>query len=170
MSMLAYDDLPDVQRSVKARPLFAMRLSVRPLQVVGETPVGVRRIGVVFGGVFEGERLSGEVLDGGSDWQILRPDSVLTLDVRLVLKTTDGAVIGMTYRGLRHGASMCCNGSIAVSASIPRATTSASIRCSRRHRQSTTGSTASSASASVTAMPMGRSTACSRFCEVICRR
>ena len=25
--------------------------------------------------------------------------------VRLVLKTTDGAVIGMTYRGLRHGAS-----------------------------------------------------------------
>jgi len=75
MSTLAYDNLPDVQRSVKARPLFAMRLSVRPLQVVGETPVGVRRIGVVFGGVFEGERLSGEVLDGGSDWQILRPDA-----------------------------------------------------------------------------------------------
>jgi len=63
MSTLAYDNLPDVQRSVKARPLFAMRLSVRPLQVVGETPVGVRRIGVVFGGVFEGGRLSGEVLD-----------------------------------------------------------------------------------------------------------
>jgi hypothetical protein len=101
MSTLAYANLPDVQRSVKARPLFAMRLSVRPLQVVGEAPAGVRRIGEVFGGVFEGERLSGEVLDGGSDWQILRPDSVLTLDVRLVLKTTDGAVIGMTYRGLR---------------------------------------------------------------------
>ena len=105
MSTLAYDNLPDVQRSVKARPLFAMRLSVRPLQVVGATPVGVRRIGVVFGGVFEGERLSGEVLDGGSDWQILRPDGVLTLDVRLVLKTADGAEIAMTYRGLRHGAS-----------------------------------------------------------------
>ena len=104
MATLAYDNLPDVQRSVKARPLFAMRLSVRPMQVVGPTPAGVRRIGVVFGGVFEGERLSGEVLDGGSDWQILRPDSVLTLDVRLVLKTSDGAQIGMTYRGLRHGA------------------------------------------------------------------
>jgi hypothetical protein len=41
MSTLAYDNLPDVQRSVKARPLFAMS----PLQVVGGTPAGVRRIG-----------------------------------------------------------------------------------------------------------------------------
>lgn len=105
MSKLAYDNLPDVQKSLKTRPLFAMRLSVRPLQVVGETPAGVRRIGVVFGGVFEGERLSGEILDGGSDWQILRSDGVLTLDVRLVLRTTDGAMIDMTYCGLRHGAS-----------------------------------------------------------------
>lgn len=105
MSTLAYANLPDVQKSVTTRPLFAMRLSVRPPQVVGETPGGVRRVGVVFGGVFVGERLSGEILDGGSDWQILRPDGVLTLDVRVVLKTTDGALIGMTYRGLRHGAS-----------------------------------------------------------------
>jgi hypothetical protein len=105
MSILGFDDLPDVLKSIKTRPLFTMRLNVRQLQVVGETPAGVRRIGVVFGGAFEGERLSGEVLDGGSDWQTLRPDGVLTLDVRLVLKTTDGAMIGMTYRGLRHGTS-----------------------------------------------------------------
>ena len=104
MSTLSFDGLPDVQKAVKTRPLFAMRLSVRPLQVVGETPGGVRRIGVVFGGVFEGERLSGEILDGGSDWQIARPDGALTLDVRIVLKTNDGAMIGMTYQGLRHGA------------------------------------------------------------------
>ena len=26
-----------------------------------------------------------------------------TLDVRLVLKTGDGALVGMTYRGMRHG-------------------------------------------------------------------
>ena len=39
MSTLTYDNLPDVQRSVKARPLFAIRLSVRPLQVVTVAPV-----------------------------------------------------------------------------------------------------------------------------------
>ncbi len=43
------------------------------------------------------------VLPGGADWIILRPDGAMTLDVRLVLETDDGATIGMTYRGMRHG-------------------------------------------------------------------
>ena len=97
------DDLPEVLTAVKTRPLLVMHLNVRKLQIVGATPNSFRRIGVVFGGSFEGERLSGEVLDGGSDWQTVRADGATTLDVRLVLKTTDGAHIGMVYRGLRHG-------------------------------------------------------------------
>jgi hypothetical protein len=80
-----------------------MRLDVRKLQIIGATPSSYRRIGVVPGGMFEGERLSGEVLEGGSDWQAVRPDGSTTLDVRLVLRTKDDALIGMTYRGLRHG-------------------------------------------------------------------
>lgn len=40
-----------------------MRLDVRKLQIVGATPGAYRRIGVVPGDSFEGERLSGEVLD-----------------------------------------------------------------------------------------------------------
>ena len=80
-----------------------MCLDVRPLQIVGATPGVHRRIGVVPGGTFEGERLSGEVLEGGSDWQAVHRDGSITLDVRLVLRTTDGALIGMTYRGVRHG-------------------------------------------------------------------
>jgi Protein of unknown function (DUF3237) len=43
------------------------------------------------------------VLDGGSDWQAVRNDGATTLSVRLVLKTKDDALIGMTYRGVRHG-------------------------------------------------------------------
>jgi hypothetical protein len=97
------DDLPGILREVRTRPLFVMRLDVRPLQIVGETPGVYRRVGVVPGGAFEGERLSGEVLEGGSDWQAVRADGSTTLDVRLVLKTIDGALIGMTYRGVRHG-------------------------------------------------------------------
>jgi hypothetical protein len=54
-------------------------------------------------GSFEGERFSGEVLDGGKDWQTVRPDGTTTLNVRLVLKTTDEALIGMAYRGIRYG-------------------------------------------------------------------
>ena len=103
MSGISFEALPETLKAIRTRPLFVMRLDVRKLQIVGETPGGTRRIGIVFGGSFEGERLSGEVLDGGNDWQVVRGDATTTLDVRLVLKTTGGAMIGMTYRGLRHG-------------------------------------------------------------------
>ncbi|MDB5406184.1 MAG: hypothetical protein JWL84_1096 [Rhodospirillales bacterium] len=105
MSTSLNEDLPEVLKTVRTRPLFVMRLDVRPLIVVGAPPDAFRRIGVVPGGSFGGERLSGEVLDGGSDWQTVRRDGATTLDVRLVLKTTDDALILMTYRGLRHGPS-----------------------------------------------------------------
>jgi Protein of unknown function (DUF3237) len=97
------DDLPEILKSVRTRPLFVMRLDVRKLQVVGATPGGFRRIGVVPGGSFEGERLSGDVLVGGSDWQTVRSDGATTLNVRLMLKTKDDALISMTYQGVRHG-------------------------------------------------------------------
>jgi Protein of unknown function (DUF3237) len=63
--------LPEVLRDVRTRSLFVMRLDVHPLQIIGATPGAYRRVGVVPNGVFEGERLSGQVLDGGVDWQRL---------------------------------------------------------------------------------------------------
>ena len=99
------DDLPDTLLTVRTRPLFVMRLDVRPVFRVGPTPNATRRISVVPGGSFEGERLSGAVMEGGADWQALRDDGSTTLDVRLVLKTSDDALIAMSYRGIRHGPS-----------------------------------------------------------------
>jgi hypothetical protein len=94
--------LPESLRAVRTRPLFVLREAVPPLLVVGETPNGFRRIGLVQGGSFEGERLSGEVVSG-NDWQTVRADSCTKLDVRLILRTTDGALIVMTYTVLRAG-------------------------------------------------------------------
>src|SRR5690348_1092714 len=92
------ETLPEALKSVRTRPLFVMRLDVRPLVVVGPTPGGYRRIGNVPGGRFEGERLSGEVLDCGTDWQTVRGDGAIALDVRLTLRTDDGDLIAMSYR------------------------------------------------------------------------
>ena len=61
--------LPELLKSVRTRPLFVMRLDVRPLVVTGPTPAALRRLGIVPGGTFEGERLKGQVLDGGNDWR-----------------------------------------------------------------------------------------------------
>jgi Protein of unknown function (DUF3237) len=102
MSTSLNQDLPDVLKSVRTRPLFRLRETVPPLYVVGATPSAFRRIGVVVGGSFHGERLSGEVVSG-NDWQDVRGDNCTKLDVRLLLKTTDGALIVMTYQCLRAG-------------------------------------------------------------------
>ena len=57
---------------------------------MGAALAGLRRIAPVTGGTFAGERLSGTVI-GGADWVINRPDGVMVIDVRLTLKTDDGA-------------------------------------------------------------------------------
>ena len=133
------DNLPEVLRTLSTRPLFVMRLNVRKLQIVGATPRGYRRIGVVPGGSFEGERLSGEVLDGGNDWQTVRPDGATTLNVQLVLKTTGEARMGMTYRGIRYGRPMSWRESRKEKWWIRRATISDSTRYSKRRTRATTG-------------------------------
>ncbi len=88
---------------IKTTHLLTLKLAVSGMQAIGATPVGSRRIGLVAGGTFEGARLRGTVLPGGTDWIIGRPDGATTLDVRLVLETDDHATIGLTYRGMRHG-------------------------------------------------------------------
>jgi hypothetical protein len=96
------EGLPESLKSLRTRPLFLLREQVPPLLVVGQTPNAFRCVGLVQGGSFEGERLSGEVVSG-NDWQSVRPDSCIKLDVGLVLRTTDGALIVMTYQCLRAG-------------------------------------------------------------------
>ena len=89
---------------IRTEHLFKITLSVEaPLQMLGATPYGDRRIAKVLGGQFEGPKLAGSVPPGGGDWLLLRNDGVLQLDVRLTMETDDGALIYMTYRGLRHG-------------------------------------------------------------------
>lgn len=90
-------------RRIEARPLFVMRLDIGEIQKIGGSPVG-RQVGVINSGRFAGARLSGRVLGGGSDWQSLRSDGSVLLDCRLVLETADGALIAMTYTGIRAGA------------------------------------------------------------------
>lgn len=71
--------------------------------MIGDTPGGNQRIAKVRGGTVSGEKVNGTVLDGGGDWLMMRPDGVLTLDVRLTVETSDNAFIYVTYQGLRHG-------------------------------------------------------------------
>jgi hypothetical protein len=85
------------------RPLFSIEITLAAPQELGDTPQGRRRIIGITGGQFRGERLSGRVLPGGADWQVIRSDGVADLDARYTLETSDGALIYVRNRGLRHG-------------------------------------------------------------------
>jgi hypothetical protein len=95
--------VPRELTTLSCRSLFAFQIGVNPPSIVGATPGYDRRIGEISGGRFEGERLRGRILTGGSDWQSLRADGATTLNVRLVMQADDAALIAMTYLGIRHG-------------------------------------------------------------------
>ncbi|WP_431984027.1 DUF3237 domain-containing protein [Streptomyces qinglanensis] len=66
---------------------------------VGRGPYGRRVVFGAAGGTFRGPRLNGEVLPGGGDWALFGPDRTMTPDVRLTLRTHDGALLHMSYGG-----------------------------------------------------------------------
>jgi hypothetical protein len=83
--------------------LMTLEVLVGSPRKIGAVPQGIRATVAITGGTFEGPRLRGQVLPGGSDWTLLRSDDVLELDLRLTLQTDDNASISMTSFGLRHG-------------------------------------------------------------------
>lgn len=96
--------MAQILTELHATLLFELTLELGAPKDVGQTPWGRRRIVPILGGKVAGERLSGTVLPGcGTDWAITRGDGAMALDVRLLLETHDGALISMTYRGVRHG-------------------------------------------------------------------
>jgi len=84
-------------------PLLRADITLAPAQELGDTPQGRRRIINITGGTFRGDRLSGKVLSGGADWQVIRTDGVADLDARYTLETDDGALIYVHNHGYRHG-------------------------------------------------------------------
>ena len=88
---------------MNARPLMRLRLTVAATEEIGLTPRGHLTIFPITGGSFEGERLRGIVL-GGADWVTAAADGTFELDLRLTLETDDGALIHMTFAGMRDDA------------------------------------------------------------------
>ena len=70
---------------------------------VGDGPHGRRRIIPILGGTFTGERLSGRVLGGANDYQLIRRDGVLELQARYVIETKDKDLIYVENTGMRDG-------------------------------------------------------------------
>ena len=81
---------------------FTVRASLAPPIVTGQAPDGLRRFVPITGGTFAGPLLSGKVVPGSGDWQIVRSDGALNAEARYILETADGVLIAVNNRGVRH--------------------------------------------------------------------
>lgn len=95
-------DIPVFLEQPRLQPLFALQLRVDAPHDLGVTPQGDRRLAIISSGIFQGDRLRGEVVEG-NDWLTIRTDGVWTMDVRALLRTDDGALVALHYSGCRHG-------------------------------------------------------------------
>lgn len=68
--------------------------------LVERGPQGTRTIVQIVSGRFEGPRLKATVVAPSGDWITNRTDGTYRLDVRLTLRTDDGAMILATYNGV----------------------------------------------------------------------
>jgi hypothetical protein len=85
-------------RPVELRELMLITIAVRPIVDLG----GGRRYVAFDGGTFEGrDGMSGTVLEGGVDWQTMRPDGVLEIDAHYTLQTEAHEAIEVVSQGVR---------------------------------------------------------------------
>ena len=87
---------------VKVEHLCTLEISLDPPLEIGLVPDGERRVIPINGGSFEG-RINGEIIPGGADWNLVRPDGTINFWARYALKTDDGAIIMITNDGYQPG-------------------------------------------------------------------
>lgn len=87
---------------ISKEPIFRVQAELADILSLGRTPYGERRVINILGGRVEG-RLSGRILPGGADWQIIRADGVADIRARYAIETDAGARVLVASDGLRHG-------------------------------------------------------------------
>ena len=88
---------------ISPQPIFRVRAELADILQFGKTPYGERRVINILGGRVEGERLSGTILPGGADWQLIRADGAAHIEARYTIRAEGGGDILVTSEGIRHG-------------------------------------------------------------------
>ncbi len=89
-------DMPTLEFAYEATVLLAPDVSH------GKTPLGERTRAPIIGGTFAGPRISGRVISGGADWQLMRADGYLVLEADYFMEASDGTQIRVHNKGLWH--------------------------------------------------------------------
>lgn len=91
-----------IYRDFKTEMMWKANVKIGTMINVGESKRGTRRVIPITGGTFSGPKINGEVLPGGEDWQLVRPDGDTELYARYLMKTDDGTVFQVLNKALMH--------------------------------------------------------------------
>jgi hypothetical protein len=85
--------------AIELVPLCTMRLTAKPPVEVGAGPAGTRMVLDETSVQVHGDRLRGQLEGTASDCVLVGPGGTGTIDVRVTLRTDDGAAIFVQYQG-----------------------------------------------------------------------
>lgn len=88
---------------ISREPIFRIDCELANILDVGPAPFGHRRVVNILGGTITGEKLSGRILPGGADWQIVAADGAADIHARYTVESGAGALIQVDSKGVRHG-------------------------------------------------------------------
>jgi hypothetical protein len=83
-------------------PAFTVDARLGPLEDHGVTRAGHRRVVPIAGGRVVG-LFDAEILPGGADWQVVRPDGTVEIDTRYSARTPAGEYVHFRTSGMRSG-------------------------------------------------------------------
>ena len=83
-------------------PAFTVDARLGPLEDHGMTRAGHRRVVPIAGGRVVG-LFDAEIVPGGADWQVVRPDGTVEIDTRYSARTPAGEYVHFRTSGVRSG-------------------------------------------------------------------
>ena len=83
-------------------PAFTVDAQLGPLEDHGATRAGHRRVVPIAGGRVVG-LYDAEILPGGADWQVVRPDGTVEIDTRYSARTPADEYVHFRTSGVRSG-------------------------------------------------------------------
>lgn len=102
LSEIVTDKNEPSDQKFKTEHIWDAKVTIAKTIILGDSKHGIRRIVPITGGTFEGPNIHGEVVPGGEDWQLVRPDGDMELYARYLLKTHDGYLIQVINHVLTH--------------------------------------------------------------------
>lgn len=100
MTILCVPVLHAQDDAIRTEFVFEIKAQIAAAVPLGETKDGKRQAIPITGGSFAGEHIKGEVIPGGADYQLVRPDGIVEINAIYMIKTDDGAVINVENGGI----------------------------------------------------------------------